>query len=233
MPTPPIDRDKLRVFVRQLDEEDRLSLLDRAIDLLAKTKLRKLIEDHVSPGDLRPDGGSSAGLLAAAQRFHEESLRGRYYQSFNVNSKNYMDKSGGTEAWIAECHRLLDLCVAASASAAGELAETRTAFELIFKLLAGIDELRVDIIFFADEHGAWQVGVDWREVMPAWFRCLAASAGPLEYAELVHEVICYYAPWESEDLLPAALAAANRDQAAALEALPAPSQSYSQPTFST
>ena len=31
MPTPPIDRDKLRVFIRQLDGEDLLVLLDRAI----------------------------------------------------------------------------------------------------------------------------------------------------------------------------------------------------------
>lgn len=68
--------------------------------------------------------------------------------------------------------------------------------------------------------------------MPAWFRCLAASAAPDEYAELVHEMISYYAHWETERLMPAALATANADQAEALGELPPPSKSYSQPTFS-
>jgi hypothetical protein len=229
MATPPIDRDKLRVFVRQLDGEDLLVLLDRAIDLLPKTKLPKLIKDYARPTDLRPDRDSATGLLAAVRRFHQESLKGRYYEDFNVNSKNYREKSRGTQTWIAECHRLLDLCVAASTT--GDLVETRTTFELIFNLLFEINECRVDIIFFADEHGAWQVGVHWREVMPAWFRCLAASTEPDDYARLVHAMISYYAHWETKQLIPAALALANADQAAALAALPPPSKSYSQPTF--
>ena len=109
--------------------------------------------------------------------------------------------------------------------------DARMAFELIFNLLYEINAMRVDIIFFADEHGAWQVGVHWREVMPAWFKCLAASADADEYAELVHGMISYYAHWESEPLLAAAVTTANPDQAAALTALPAPSKTYSQPSF--
>jgi len=88
MATPPIDRDKLRVFVRQLDDEDLLVLLDRAIDLLPKTKLPKLIKGYARPADLRPDQNTTAGLLGAARRFHRESLKGQYYEDSNVNSKN-------------------------------------------------------------------------------------------------------------------------------------------------
>ena len=60
MATPPIDRDKLRVFVRQLDNADLLVLLDRAIDLLPKTKLPKLIKGYARPADLRPDHRSTS-----------------------------------------------------------------------------------------------------------------------------------------------------------------------------
>lgn len=28
----------------------------------------------------------------------------------------------------------------------------------------------IDVIFFADEGGSWQVGVDWERVLPPWFR---------------------------------------------------------------
>ena len=46
MPKPQINRDKLRVHVRQLPGEDLLVMLDRAIDLLPMTKLARLIEGY-------------------------------------------------------------------------------------------------------------------------------------------------------------------------------------------
>jgi hypothetical protein len=55
----------------------------------------------------------------------------------------------------------------------------------IFNLLRRIDEGRDDILFFADEGGSWQVGIDWEKVFPAWFRCLSRTASPDEYGRLV------------------------------------------------
>jgi len=103
--------------------------------------------------------------------------------SFNVNSKNYTETSTGTRAFIAECRRQLDRCVARAHS--GAAAETREAFDTIFALLRDIDEGHDDIVFFADEGGSWQVGIDWRKVFPAWFRCLARSAQPEDFASAV------------------------------------------------
>lgn len=45
------------------------------------------------------------------------------------------------------------------------------------------------MIFFADEGGSWQVGVEWRQVFPGWVRCLARIASPQEYSERVVEMI--------------------------------------------
>jgi hypothetical protein len=59
------------------------------------------------------------------------------------------------------------------------------AFEIIFSLLGKIDECTDDILFFADEGGSWQVGVDRENVLPAWFRVLSATAGPSEYARSI------------------------------------------------
>ena len=64
-------------------------------------------------------------------------------------------------------------------------AEVRQAFDIIFGLLDRIDECREDIIFFADEAGAWQVGVHWEKVLPPWFKVLSATAEPEEYAQRI------------------------------------------------
>jgi len=53
--------------------------------------------------------------------------------------------------------------------------------DTIFGLLSRIDECRDDIIFFADEGGSWQVGVDWERVLPAWFKVLSATTEPEEF----------------------------------------------------
>lgn len=228
MPTPPIDRDKLRVFVRQLEDVDLLVLLDRAIDLLPASKLAKLIEDYARPADLKPDGSVPTDLLEAVKRFHAASRRREYFEGFMVDSKNYRQMSKGTQRWVAECHRLLDLCVEASR---GERhVETRSAFELIFDLLATMDD-GDEIIFFADEAGSWQVGVNWKEVMPAWFRPLAATSTPDEYARLIHEMISYFVHYDADTLMPAAARCANQEQKAALARLPPPKPTYHRPRF--
>lgn len=229
MPKHPIDREKVRAVVRQLDGADLLVLLDRAIDLLPLSKLPKLVEDYAWPKDLRSADAPPADLLETIRGFHADSLRGKYREDFNVNSRNHMQKSKGTQRWIAECQRLLDLCVAASRG--NDHGATRTAFELLFDLLVRIDDGDDDIVFFADEAGSWQVGVVWTTVMPAWFRTLAATTTPEEYASAVHAMISHFAHYQADELLPAARKAGNGEQQAALSRLPAPKRGYGRPRF--
>ena len=90
-------------------------------------------------------------------------------------------------AWIVECRRLLGRCVAEAAK--GKPVETRDAIETIFGLLRHIDEGSDDVIFFADEAGSWQVGIDWHKVRPAWYVCLTRATEPDEYARRVIETV--------------------------------------------
>ena len=130
-------------------------------------------------------------LLSDAKRFEKASLAGEYYESFGVNSRNYREQSAGTSAWIAEYRRFLDRCVI---SARGDSpAEVREAIDILFGLLDHIDQGRDDVIFFADEGGSWQVGVDWAKVLPVWFKVLSATAEPEEYAERITALLsCHY-----------------------------------------
>ena len=131
--------------------------------------------------------------------FEKASLSGEYYESFNVNSKNCTEKSTGTRAWIADCHRLLDCCTTQARK--GDPVDVRQAFEIIFGLLDYIDDCLVDVIFFADEAGSWQVGVDWNKVLPSWFGVLSATAGPEEYAERITVLLEHHYNSESEKML--------------------------------
>lgn len=48
-------------------------------------------------------------------------------------------------------------------------------------------------LFFADEGGSWEVGVDWESVLPAWFRVLSATADPADYAQRITTILkCHY-----------------------------------------
>ncbi|MGH9897092.1 MAG: hypothetical protein ACREA0_34870 [bacterium] len=168
-------------------------------------------------------------MLDEVGKFHAASMGGQYYESFAVTSKNFMEKSQGTEAFIAEFDRLLDRCV--RAAEAGPRPPVRGAFDLLFGLLRHIDEGHDDVIFFADEAGSWQVGVDWRTALPAYFRCLAETASAEEYARTVNQAITDFADYERPRHLTAAGRVASPAQRAALRALSAaPPVTESAPT---
>lgn len=161
-----VDRDKFRAAVRKLGKECIFSVLDEAIELLSQPALHKLAKMHIDPEQLRPDAEKTARpcLLTEVRRFEKASLDGQYYESFDVNSRNCMEKSAGTCAWIADHLRLLEGCVINAKKI--NPAEMCDAMAILFGLLDHIDEGHDDVIFFADEGGSWEVGVDWSWVLP-------------------------------------------------------------------
>jgi hypothetical protein len=92
--------------------------------------------------------------------------------------------------------------------------------DLLFELLHQIDSGSDDIIFFADEGGSWQVGVNEEKVLPAYFRSLAAVAEPDEYAARVLTVIEEWGAHDREKLLKVAWRGANEAQRQALKTSP-------------
>jgi hypothetical protein len=197
---------------------DLLMVAERAIDLVPRSCLAALVGHSVRLDDLAPSKTSAASLLDEIKRFHAESLAGKYYESFAVNSKNYMDKSLGTERFIAELDRLVTRCVRAAST--GPRGLVREAFDLLLGLLRHIDACEDDVIFFADEGGSWQVGVDWKNVLPAYFRCLAEAAGPEDFAREVDAAIKDFAQHDRTSLLTEARRFASEEQKAALRASP-------------
>jgi hypothetical protein len=213
-----IDLERLRVALRRLSRGDLLVIAERATELVPRPKLRRLVGDFVRL-DALAEPKSAAPLLDEVRKFHEASLRGDHYEGFAVNSKNFMQKSEGTEEFIAEFDRLVGKCVRAREKTPGP--PLREAFELLFGLLRHIDKGHDDMVFFADEGGSWQVGVDWRAALPAYFRCLADTASPADFAREVDRTIKDFVEYERPRHLTAARRVASTEQKAALRALPA------------
>jgi hypothetical protein len=173
-----IDRGKLRAAIRRLGPEYVFYMLDETIDLLPPAELEEIAKKYIDLNGLRTDsnGQPRTTLLADVSAFDKASRAGQCYESFMVNSGNFTAQSTGTTAWIATCHRLLDRCVAEEKMMAPT--EIRAAFDTLFGLLDYIDQGNDDVIFFADEGGAWQVDVDWAKVLPSWFRVMSATVTP-------------------------------------------------------
>ncbi|MBT9589247.1 hypothetical protein IV102_38330 [bacterium] len=141
-------------------------------------------------------------LQAASEvtTFHADTLKRRYYEDFCVNSKNWMEMSAGTQKWIEKFGKVMSAC-AKAVSQEGPSQEVRLAMDSLFELLEQIDDGDQYFVFFADEAGSWQVGVDWSTALPAWFTCLASSAGPQGYAADVLCKIDSFAPGQRKKLL--------------------------------
>lgn len=147
-----VDLEKLRVALRRLSRGELLMICERATELVPRARLVALVGDVVRLDELTKTKPGAVPLLGEVRKFHEASMRGDYYESFAVNSKNFMDMSEGTEAFMAEFDRLVGKCIRA-VEAQEPLAPLREAFELLFGLLRYIDECNDDVIFFADEGG--------------------------------------------------------------------------------
>jgi hypothetical protein len=211
-----VDRDKFRAEVRKLGNERIFSILDEAIVLLSDSKLHKIAKKHLDLKQLRPDTEKAARpcLLTEVRRFEKASLDGQYYESFDINSKNYMEKSDGTCAWIADHIRLLDRCVIHARNT--KPAEVCEAMDILFGLLDHIDEGHDDVIFFGDEGGSWQVGVDWPRVLPVWFKVLAATVAPEEYAGRIMALVTRHCHYDRDKMLAIARRTATTEQRKAL-----------------
>ena len=209
-----VNAEELRVALRRMTRGRLLIAAERALEIVPRAKLRELLGDMVRLEELTEGNPGPASLLDEVRKFYDASLSHEYYESFHVNSKNYMEKSRGTEAFLAEFDRLIGKCVRATAK--GPRRPVREAFELLFALLRRIDEDPDSVVFFADEGGSWQVGADWREVLPAYFRCLAEGASGDEFAREVDRAITDFSDYDRQHQLTAARRVASVEQEAAL-----------------
>lgn len=180
-----LDRQSIRRAVRQMGAEYIFYLLDDAISLLSQSQLRELIAPYANPDQFILKGSPQENLLGDVLVFKKASLAGEYYDESKSASRSWHENSVATLSWIADFRRLLDRCAAEADST--NPADLCAAFDVLFGLL---DELDAgESIVFAEESGSWMIGVDWKTVLPAWFRALVVTADPALYISRIEAII--------------------------------------------
>jgi len=210
-----VDLTALRGALRRLPRGQLLMIAERAIELMPDETLSTLLRDFVQVPRLEAGEIQVPSLLDQVRAFWEASVRGDYYESFAVNSKNCTEQSSGTDAFIGEFDRLMDKCLRAASE--GPPAVAVGAFELLLALLRRIDEDPDSVVFLADEAGAWQIPVDWKTVLPVYFRLLAEGTPAEAFANTVDGAITDHCNHQRSQLLAAAQSVANAEQQAALQ----------------
>jgi hypothetical protein len=163
-------------------------------------------------------------LLNDVRSFYDVAKAGEFYEHVETYGRGGCGQSRGTDAFVAEFDRLTGRCVCASEVdithrvTGGSGHDVRDSFELLFALLRHIDEGHDELLFFADEGSSLDVGVNWRVVLPAYFKCLAETeaASPEAFARAVDQVITDFAGYDRVRHMDAARVVANDAQRATM-----------------
>lgn len=194
-----LDRQQIRRAIRKMGNDCVFYLLDDAISLLSDAQLRQLISTYVDPEQFVSPPSTQQSLLPEVLWFQNASLAGEYYEEIPPEATNRRGNSRGAVAWIADYRRLLDCCAGESNSTSSD-GKCR-AFEILFALLDSVDDGSGEGIVFVEEGGSWMMGIDWKRVLPAWFRVLAVTVDSAEYTRRVERIINRHCHREQTEML--------------------------------
>jgi len=210
-----IDYSAVRAELRTLSRSNLLVIAERAAELIPADQLSALLGDIVG---LRATAlAPVTALIDDTRQFVDAAMAGHYYEAVEINNRGRQEQSIGTDAFIAEFDRLVRRF--ALAPELGESAATRDIVELLLDLLRQIDEGNDDILFFADDGGSLTGSINWRSLLPAYFKCLAAILPPVEFARTVVSTIDEFVRYDREHHLAAAHVVANDAQRVTLRML--------------
>jgi hypothetical protein len=203
------DAEQARLELRSLSRADLLLIANRAVDLLPDHQVQWLFEGLLF---IQAREAAPPALIDQVRAFHDRSCRGEYFDDTEPGKSDRQSRSRGTDAFLAEFHRLAEACVR-------DAVNSLAGFELLFDLLRRLDTDPDDVVYFFDEPGSFHVGVDWASVLPAYFQGLARAQAPEAYLKIATAVIQEFVPQDLERSLALAKTTASREAPNASQAL--------------
>ncbi|MFQ5850828.1 MAG: hypothetical protein ACE5JU_09600 [Candidatus Binatia bacterium] len=172
-----MDKTRLFEYLSKRELSEVLELLQLAFDEM-DTKQRRSVFGGVF--DLMPSSAvDGKKLLKEIRKFHSESIAGKYYAPFDINSRNFMHIPEETEEWFERLGDLLE-----SSTIISEQDDHSTAvqcfgllYDLILKMEKGED------IVFADELGSWMIPGDEKRFIKAYLKSLSLTSSVEGYAK--------------------------------------------------
>ena len=177
-----MNRDRLFEYLKKQGIDTLIKLLQDCYDIMSTQKIRDVF-GHVENEWLKEPAVSLDGekTLEAVRKFQEESLVGKYYAPFNINSKNYMSVPEETEVWFEKVGDLIT--DSSQLSSQNDHVHAVQCFRILYEL---IDQMELDDnIVFADEYGRWMIVTDEEVCIEAYIKSAAMMLSPEEYVETV------------------------------------------------
>jgi hypothetical protein len=208
-----MDKDTLMQRISKQPASTLLELLNAAYEVMNQRQRKAVFGQYAVPE--KPAYTDGKKLLRAIKKFQQDSLAGKYYAPFNVNSKNWMRIPDETEAWFAQLGQFLTDTRSVQLTGQGQHAEAVACFGVLYELIAAMED--GEEIVFADELGSWMIPVDEKKTIAAYLKSLAAIASPEQYATVAVPLIKRDSRQSFADKVYAsALRAANKAQKAHL-----------------
>jgi hypothetical protein len=208
------NRSQLFDILKRQKKSILLDLLERSYDEMEPKQQRAIF------GALTKQPPTAkvktAALLEEVEQFRRDSLVGKYYQSFMINSKNWAHIPDKTDEWF---DRLGDLLKDTSKlTVQGDHVEAVACFDCLFALIEVMESGDKEIVF-AEELGSWMIPVREEVWVADYLISLAATTTPDEFAAKAIPLIRRdsYQSFAAHTYK-SALKAANKDQASRFKA---------------
>lgn len=151
LPPGSIGQDDLLKLLAQQEKTALLAYLEACLIAMSQEQQQAVFGQLVyaqHTAKLSPDE-----VLAAVNQFHADSLAGKYYAPFNMNSKNYNWVPPETEAWFDEISTWLDR--SCELATEGQQPYAKKCLDLLLELVNKMND--GEEIAFAHELGDWMI----------------------------------------------------------------------------
>src|SRR3954453_9968010 len=178
-----LDWSQLADILKRQKKAALLELLEQAFFEMEPKQQRAVFGELTKkPPAARAIG---AALVEEVAEFDRDSRARQYYQSFNINSKNFNHIPDKTDEWF---DRLGDLLTETSKlTRQGDHATAVACFDRLYALIETMED--GDSIVFAHELGSWMIPVEEKEWVADYLTSLAATTTPDEFAAKVIPLI--------------------------------------------
>ena len=171
-----MNKKRLFAFLEAQPASVLIEFLAAAYDEMTTEQRWAVLGRAVEKAKPLPADGPS--LLKRVLKFKRDSLAGKYYAPFDINSKNFMHVPEKTRLWFDTIGDLLG--ESAEVSLSGDHTHAVECFQVLHDLIEHMEN--GEEIVFADEYGTWMIAVDFKPLNAAYFASLAATATPESYA---------------------------------------------------
>lgn len=186
-----ISEERLSWTLRSLEREALMVIAARAVMRLDLEGAASALSGYASASDVGARVGEiEPALRARVERFCNHARQGHFRDEVPYRG---VEESRGTQEFVARCRMYFERCVAAAADRASA-ADVRAAFEALLALLHELDDDPDEIVHFAEGDGSAGVGVRWPEILPAYFRVLACTAGHTEFESHCDRALTWFVP---------------------------------------